>query len=272
MTALAPARPGRHARSRRFQVILNAGKGVAGILVACVAWEAIRGIGIVDPRDLPALLDIGVAFFGGFQDPKMLEALVATLFAWVVGLALATIVGAILGLLVGLSPLSELLTRPVFEFIRPIPSVALIPVALIVIGLGTNMEVGLIAFASLWPVLFNVKAAVESTDPRFLECGRILGHPRVGRIWRIIIPNTLPSLATGVRTAAAIALVLAITVEMVTGQAGLGQMLQAQRLSGAAVYMWATVFLTGVIGYLVNVVFLIVERRMLVWSADNRVS
>jgi NitT/TauT family transport system permease protein len=139
-----------------------------------------------------------------------------------------------------------------------------------VIGLGFRMEVTLIAFASVWPVLFNTKAGVENVDPRFIETGRILGLDRGSIVLRIVLPAALPAMATGVRTAAAIGLVLAITVEMLTGDKGLGSFLQLAALNGQFAQMWAATMFAGIIGLVLNATFLAAERRMLAWSMEHR--
>jgi len=245
-------------------------KGLAGILAACALWELVRATGVIDARDLPGLGDIAVAMASGFAEGQLLPALGATLWAWFLGLVCATVIGTAVGIALGLSRAADVIVRPVIEFLRPIPSVALIPVALVIMGLGLDLEIVLIAFASVWPVLFSVKTGVEDTDPRFLDTGRVLGLRRSETIGQIVLPNALPPLATGVRTAAAIALVLAITVELVAGQPGLGAYLSDHRIAGQAADVWAAVFLSGFLGYAVNLAFLELEKRALKWSADQR--
>ncbi|MCD1269947.1 ABC transporter permease subunit [Microbacterium sp. MEC084] len=246
------------------------GKGLAGAAAACLLWETVRAVGLINPDHLPDLADIASALGTGFTSGELLPALVATLWAWFLGLFVATLVGVGAGIALGLSRAADIVVRPIVEFLRPIPSVALIPIALMTIGLGLDMQVALTAFASVWPVLFSVKAGVEDTDPRYLDTGRVIGLRRSEAIVRIVLPNALPSLATGVRTAAAIALVLAITVEMVTGQPGLGAVLTDNRLAGRSAEVWATVFLTGVLGYVVNAIFLLIEKRVFAWSSEHR--
>jgi NitT/TauT family transport system permease protein len=243
-------------------------KGAAGIAAAIALWEATRALGLIDYRDLPSVLDIVRSGLGNAGD--LGRAALGTLGVWAVGLAVATVLGGAGGVALALVPWLERITRPFIEFMRPIPSVALIPVALIVIGLGFRMEVTLIAFASIWPVLFNAKAGVENVDPRFIETGRILGLQPASIVLRIVLPAALPAMATGVRTAAAIALVLAITVEMLTGQKGLGAFLQFAALNGQFAQMWAATMFAGLLGLAVNAVFLRAERRMLVWSVEHR--
>jgi len=243
-------------------------KGAAGITVAVALWEATRALGLVDARDLPSVLAIARS---GLENAADLgRAALGTLGVWAAGLAIATVLGGAAGIALALLPWLERITRPLIEFMRPIPSVALIPVALIVIGLGFRMEVTLIAFASIWPVLFNTKAGVEGVDPRYVETGRILGLRRASIVLRIVLPAALPAMATGVRTAAAIALVLAITVEMLAGQKGLGFFLQFAALNGQFAQMWAGTMFAGLLGLGLNAFFLTAERRVLVWSVEHR--
>jgi ABC-type nitrate/sulfonate/bicarbonate transport system permease component len=250
--------------------LIRAAKGLAGIAVVVALWEAIRALGFVDRRDLPsfaAILDVGIR---DVSEGPLLTGVAGSLRAWALGLLISTVGGVAVGIALGLMPRLEVITRPVLEFIRPIPSVALVPVALIVFGLGFRMEVILIAFASIWPVLFSAKAGVEGVDPRFLETGRILGLSKPARIWRIVFPAALPPIATGIRTAAAIALVLAITVELVTGQSGLGLYLQSARVNGQVAETWAAILSAGLLGYGLNSAFLMIERRILSWSQEHR--
>ncbi|MAY61424.1 MAG: ABC transporter permease [Rhizobiales bacterium] len=245
-------------------------KGILGVLVAFAAWELVRQTGFIDKRDLPAVIDVLGAAFNGLTEGDMSLALLETLRSWISGLALATVIGIAAGIALAMLPGLELATRPILEFLRPIPSVALIPVALLVLGIGTSMQLFMIVFAAVWPVLFSTKAGVESIDPRYLETGRVLGFGRAELLMRILLPASLPYIATGIRTAAAIALVLAITVEMLTGRPGIGFYIENVRLNGLTAEMWGGILVTGIFGYLVNALFIALERLLLPWSPENR--
>jgi ABC-type nitrate/sulfonate/bicarbonate transport system permease component len=245
-------------------------KGAAGIIGAIVIWELIRALHFVDPRDLPSFLAIARSATAGLWGGELALAILATIGSWAPGLFIAAALGVVAGIALALMPRFEIATRPLLEFLRPIPSVALIPVALLVLGIGLQMQLFMIAFASVWPVLFSTKAGVESVDPRFLETGRVLGLGRAARMARIVLPSTLPYVATGLRTASAIALVLAITVEMLTGRPGIGFYIENVRLNGLITEMWAAILVTGVLGYLVNAFFMGLERIALPWSPEHR--
>jgi ABC-type nitrate/sulfonate/bicarbonate transport system permease component len=249
---------------------INFAKGGVGVAGTIALWEAARATGYVDPRDLPSSASIIETAAAGLWGGDLSSAVLATVGSWGPGLFVAAVAGAAGGVALGLSPRLEVATRPLLEFLRPIPSVALIPVALLVLGVGLQMQLFMIAFASVWPILFSTKAGVEGVDPRFMETGRVLHIGPVGRIFRIVLPAMLPSFATGLRTASAIALVVAITVEMLTGQAGIGSYIENVRLNGLITEMWAAIFVTGVLGYLVNALFTTVERVLMPWSPENR--
>ena len=243
-------------------------KGSVGFAVAIAGWELVRATGAIDPRSLPGLGAVAQATISGLAGSDgLVSSVMATLRTWFAGLLIASVLGAAIGIALALSPALEAITRPIIEFLRPIPSVALIPVALLILGIGLSMQLFMIVFAAIWPVIFSAKAGVTDVDPRQLEAGRVLGVSRTESIWRIVVPAALPSIATGIRTSSAIALVLTITVEMLVGRPGIGSFLETMRLNGLVTEMWSAILLTGVVGYLVNAVFMAVERRFIPWGA-----
>ncbi len=245
-------------------------KGIAGVIAFIALWEAVRAFGLIDARDLPSFGAVLIAAFRGLAGGELSLAILATISSWAPGLLIAAVVGIAAGIALALLPALERTTRPLLEFLRPIPSVALIPVALLTLGIGIEMQLAMISFASVWPILFGAKAGVESVDPRYRETGRVFGLGWAAQIRRIVLPSALLSTATGLRTASAIALALAFTVEMLTGRPGIGFYIQNVRLNGLVTEMWAAILVTGILGYLVNAVLLALEHLLLPWSPENR--
>ena len=141
---------------------------------------------------------------------------------------------------------------------------------MLVLGIGLQMQLFMIAFASIWPVLFSTKAGVEGVDPRFLETGRVFRVTGLGQVFRIVLPSALPSVATGLRTASAIALVSRSPSRCspaVPASAFTSRMCAS---TASITEMWAAILVTGVLGYLVNTLFMTVERVALPWSPENR--
>lgn len=247
------------------------GKGLVGAACLVALWEVMRASGMVDPRDLPSVPAILAGFLRQVADGSLVLAALWTLMSWALGMLVALVLGTALGILLALAPWLERASRPTLEFLRPIPSVALIPVALMALGIGMSMQISLIVFASIWPILFSARQGVEGIDPRYHDVGRVAGLGQGARILRIVLPAALPAIATGTRIAASIALALSITVEMLTGRPGLGAVLQQARLSGQTTEMWAVVFAAGLMGQCLNMIFLRGERAIFPWSREHDV-
>lgn len=250
--------------------VATVAKGVVGAVVAAGLWEVARATGLVDPVALPSLAETFRTALETLADGSLTSAIAATLRAWAAGLLVAVALAIPAGLAIGRSDQLARTTRPIMEFVRPIPSVAMIPVAIIVLGIGLQMKLALIAFASFWPVVFNSAAGAASVDVQYLDTARILGLSSTQRFLRIILVASLPAIATGIRVAASIALIVAITVEFVAGREGLGFFLETARLGGAVSRVWAAVLVSGVLGYLLSVAMTTVERRTLAWSGEHR--
>jgi ABC-type nitrate/sulfonate/bicarbonate transport system permease component len=244
-------------------------KGLVGIAVAIGIWELVRVSGALPRQYIPGTGSIVSATVSDFTS-SLLPALGHTLEAWAIGLAITVAIGVALGLVVGLSRRADAALRVVVDFLRPIPSVALIPIAVLIFGVTLRMQLTLIVFACVWPVFFNVRYAVQSVDPLFLDTGRVSGLSRTALVRRVVLPSALPAIFTGVRIASSIALVLAVSTELVTGAAGLGKLIVEAQGSFQIPLSYAGVFVTGVAGFLINTGFTTLDRRLLPWSVATR--
>ncbi len=137
--------------------------------------------------------------------------------AWALGLLIAALIAIPLGLLLGSVPAVNTGARAIVEFLRPIPSVALIPLAGLVLGSGLHMEVPLIVYASTWPILFNTMYGLDDVDPMAKDTLRAFGFGRAQILLRVSLRSAAPFIATGVRLAAAVALILAVGTEILSG-------------------------------------------------------
>jgi NitT/TauT family transport system permease protein len=193
------------------------------------------------------------------------QTLEAALAALVIGGGPGVLCGILLGLL---PPLARLFTIPM-ETVRPIPSVALIPIALLVFGFGFRMEVSVTAFACFWPMLIMGQGAVGGIEPRLLEVGRMLRMGLAARMWKIVLPAALPRLFVGLRLAAAVALIVAVTVEIVANPLGLGYMLMIAQQSLHPALMFAALVWVAIIGWALNGLLLFTQRRLFGWAAEE---
>jgi len=262
--AAAPDRP---ARWRRGGDMLLGLLGLAG-LVALV--ELLPHTGLVSADYLPPSSEIGRALVSEFGESAFWVALRETLFAWAVGLAIAVGAGVVAGVVIGSVPFLRSLTASTIEFLRPIPSVALIPLAVLLYGTELGSSLLLIVYASFWQVLIQVIYGVQDVDPVAEETVRSYRLGVGARIRYLLWPTALPYVMTGVRLAAAVALILAITAELVIGAPGLGSRIAVAQSSNAIPDMYALVVVCGALGVAVNVAARAIERRVLAWHQSIR--
>ena len=188
------------------------------------------------------------------------------------GYAIACIVAVAIGIPLGLNPLLRRATSPIVEFLRAIPPPALLPFAVVVLGVGNSGKIFLIAFVCLWPVLLNTIDGVAGVDPTLRETARVYDISPRDQILRVTLPSAAPQIFAGMRTSLSLALILMVISEMVASTNGIGFfVLQSQR-SFAIPEMWAGILLLGLLGYALNLIFLLVERRVLAWHRGARAS
>lgn len=200
------------------------------------------------------------ALVGVLRDGSLLLGTAQTLSAMLAGLALGAAGGLAVGIALGFS---EVLRRFAFltvEMLRPVPSVALLPLSLLIFGFGYRMEIAVIAFATFWPSLILTQSAVGQIEPRLIEVARLMGLSRLQTAWKIALPAAAPRLMTALRLAAGLALVVAVTAEIVSNPQGLGHDLMISQETLRPERMFAVLFWVGLIGWGKNAALLRLER------------
>jgi sulfonate transport system permease protein len=192
------------------------------------------------------------ALAGALTDGSLLAATGFTLGSAAVGLAIASALGIALGTLLGLSRRAAGLGFLSIEVLRPIPSVALIPLAMLVFGFGLRLEVSVVAFACAWPMLILTQAAVRQVDPQLLEVALALQLGPLARFTRIVLPAIVPRLFVALRLGVTIALVVAVTVEIAANPHGMGYALIIAQQSLDPALMLAWLFWIGLVGFAIN--------------------
>ncbi|MET7608210.1 ABC transporter permease [Streptomyces avermitilis] len=186
------------------------------------------------------------------------------------GYAIAVAGGVFLGLLLGRSRVIRRMTSPIVEFLRAIPSTALIPLAMLVFGVGDTSKIFLIAVACLWPILLNTVDGVSGVEPTLIDTGRVYRIGRFDQLRSVVLPSAAPQIFAGMRTSLSLAVILMVVSEMVASSNGIGYfVLQSQR-TFAIVEMWSGIVLLGLLGYVLNVLFVLVENRVLAWHRGAR--
>jgi len=257
-------------RAPRRRSMPQAVLGLLGLAALVALVEILPRIGVIPREYFPTSSEIGLALADQLGRGEFWTAVFDTLQGWALGLGIAALAGVVLGILIGSSRFARELTASTIEFLRPIPSVALIPIAVLLFGTDIESKLLLVVYASFWQVLIQVLYGVQDVDPVAQDTARSYGLGRWARVRYLTWPTALPYLMTGLRLAAAVALILAVTSELVIGNPGLGKLLASAQSSGAIPTTYAIVVVTGILGVLVNVVFRAIERRALSWHTSQR--
>jgi sulfonate transport system permease protein len=233
---------------------------IPALLIA--AGEAAFRIGGIQGDTLAAPSQIVMAFITAAKGGELFAATRDTLATTFSGLALGGVVGLVFGILLGSFPrLDRLLTFPI-EVARPIPSVALIPIAMIVAGFGYGMEIAVVSFATAWPVLITTRSAISEIEPRLMEVAHVLHLGTLATIFKIVLPASLPRIFVGFRLAAGIALIVSVTVEIAANPIGLGYAIMMAQQSLQPALMLAILIWIGVLGVAMNAVMVALQRSL----------
>jgi ABC-type nitrate/sulfonate/bicarbonate transport system permease component len=240
---------------------------VAGTLAL---WELLTRTGVLNPDHIPTMTDTVSELAQLLGESSFWSAVGNTLEGWALGLGIAAALAIPLGILIGSSATAFRAVRFVVEFLRPIPSVALVPLAVLIYGVGLESKVFLAAFASFWPLFVQTLYGVRDVDPVATDTARSFGLNAFERLYRIKLPSAVPYIATGLRISSAVALILAVTAEIVIGSAGLGREINVARQGGAIELMYALIITTGLLGWALNIATTRAERRVLHWHPSQR--
>jgi ABC-type nitrate/sulfonate/bicarbonate transport system permease component len=195
--------------------------------------------------------------------------MLATLWRQMLGYVLAALIGIVLGLLMGYyRPLYNLF-EPLVEVLRPIPGPAYLPILVLFVGIGHEMKVVLVLLASVFPILLNTYSGVRSIDHVQFDTARTLGLTTLQTFRELVIPAASPQILTGMRISLAISLILAILGEMIVSNDGLGYFVLLSQRTFRVPDMYAGIFTLALFGYLLNRLFLLVERSLLRWHYES---
>jgi ABC-type nitrate/sulfonate/bicarbonate transport system permease component len=241
-------------------------------IAGCLAlWELLTRAGILNPDHIPTMTDTVSELASLLGDADFWGAVGNTLQGWALGLGIAAALAIPLGIVIGSSATAYRAVRFVVEFLRPIPSVALVPLAVLIYGVGLESKVFLAAFASFWPLFVQTLYGVQDVDPVATDTAKSFGLGGLQRLVRIKLPSAVPYIATGLRISSSVALILAVTAEIVIGSAGLGREINIARQGGAIELMYALIITTGLLGWALNIATTRAERHVLHWHPSHRV-
>jgi NitT/TauT family transport system permease protein len=246
-------------------------RSLIGVAAVLVLWEVTSRSGLVPPAYVPPPTRVAAAMTQLLTDPQFHAATVSTGLSWVIAVVCATAAGVVLGLLVGSVAALHTMVMPLVEVLRPLPTVALIPLAVVVLGTDAQTKITLAVFAATWPILLNTVYALDDRDTVQLDTARVYRVPRVHVLLRLTVPAIAPAVLTGVRFSASVALIVLVGTEFLAGGTpGLGQIAYIWGSSAGrmdvvlAVIVFAAVANCGVDAALTGA-----QQRWLSWSTGT---
>jgi NitT/TauT family transport system permease protein len=243
-------------------------RGLLGVAAFLLLAEVLGSVGVISRSALPLISTVLGQAASLLGNTQFLADFAATVEAWAAGMAITVAVGVPLGLVLGSVPGVRSATRAVVEFLRPIPPVALIPLVALVLGPGLRMNLTLVVYAAIWPVLFNTIYGLDDVDPVAKETLRVFGFGRLAVIWRVCLPAAAPFIATGIRIASSIAIIVTIATGVLTGRIdgnGIGAFISDANTAGNINPVLAAALWAGVLGLALNALLLWAERRVIPW-------
>jgi ABC-type nitrate/sulfonate/bicarbonate transport system permease component len=252
------------------RIIFERSTGFLLMIALGLLWEAVVRLNVVETPTLPALSSVLYAFWRLLIDGTFVAVFLPSLKRLFLGYFIACIIAIGLGIIMGTSRFVFRLLEPLVEFLRPIPSPAYVPLAILFLGIGDEMKVFMIAFASFFPILLNTISGVINVDRVLIDTGRTFGLARLDLVTKVVLPSASVYIMTGMRISLAIALVLTVLAEMVTGNDGIGFFVLNSQRSFHIAEMYAGIIALAIVGYALNHLFVFIESRLLAWNIGLR--
>ncbi len=237
----------------------------APLLILAVAWEAAARLHLVSTAALPPLTDVAAAWIELARSGELASNTADSLYRAGVGLALAVVVGAALGIAMASWRGVDLMAGPLVELFYPMPKSALIPVTALWLGFGDGSKILLIFLGCMLPVTLGAYNGARGADRVLMWSARSMGAGRLRTIWDVVVPSALPEMCNGVRTALALSFILLVSSELIVARQGLGYLIGSLGANGSYEAMFAVVLTVAMLGFLADRAYLAAVRRLLRW-------
>ncbi|MGW6904222.1 ABC transporter permease [Streptomyces sp. NPDC054940] len=238
-------------------------------LLVTVWWVASAGSTDVYWPPLRTILE---AFPDVWTAERLREDVLPSVLRLSGGYALAAVVGVAVGTVIGSYRRVRAVCEPVLEFLRAVPPPVLVPVIMLFAGIGDTMKITVIASGCVWPILLNTVEGVRAVDPVMAETARSYGVKGVARLRHLVLRSASPQIFAGLRQALSIGIILMVISEMFAASNGLGFTIVQFQRGFAIPDMWTGILVLGLLGFVLSVVFQLVERRVLGWYHGLRAS
>ncbi|MEU6370996.1 ABC transporter permease [Streptomyces sp. NPDC046931] len=264
-----PAAGVRRAVSRLPYLLVKGATKSAAIVALVLLWETAPRLGLVDRTFLPPFSEVARAWWELAADGQLADNARASLVRSFSGFGIAVAVAVPLGLLIGwYRPVADLL-GPLLEVFRNTAALALLPVFVLLLGIGETSKISIVVYACTWPILLNTVSAVRNVDPTLLRLAKSMDLPAIRLFQKVILPSSVPMIFTGIRLAGAASILVLVAAEMIGAKAGLGYLINASQFNFAIPQMYAGILTISVIGVAFNQLLVTVERRLSSWRVPG---
>jgi ABC-type nitrate/sulfonate/bicarbonate transport system permease component len=238
---------------------------IVPLLLVAALWQVASMAGLLPKAVLPAFSDVIVALAGLVTSGEIFPDTAASFLRAGTGFAIAVVLGVTLGLLMARVRAVQRAVEPILLVIYPVPKPALIPLFMVWLGIGDISKITVIALSCLLPVVVSTFNSARSVDEMLLWSARARGTPERRLLWRVVLPAALPQIATGVRTAIAIAIIVLVSSEFISAERGLGFLIFSYGGVGADDAMLAVILYLTALGYLLDRAYVAGLRRLMAW-------
>lgn len=239
------------------------------IIVFLAIWEIAPRLGLVDEVFLPPFSTVAGALFDMVSSGELQKHVSASLSRALTGFFIAVAIAVPLGVAIAwYRPVANFL-NPVLELFRNTAALALLPVFVLILGIGEESKVALVVYACTFPILLNTITGVRTVDPLLVKSAQSMGLSSLRLFQKVVLPAAVPSIFTGVRMAAAASILVLIAAEMVGAKAGLGYLITASQLNFQIPEMYAGIIAIALVGLVFNAVIVFIERRLSRWRQDS---
>jgi NitT/TauT family transport system permease protein len=263
--AMAPGRR-RVALGALGRVSRKLAVSTAGLVILAAIWQVLPSEHIVDPTFVTPLNTVLSTWWHLLRDGTLWANTRVSLIRAGVGFGIALVLGVPLGLLIGWHRLAAEVFNPVLELFRNTAPLAILPVFILILGIGQTSKFVFVAYTCLWPIMLNTISAVKTVDPLLIKSARSLGYSQLRIFQKVVLPASVPTIFTGIRLAGSYALLVLIAAELVGANSGLGFLITDSEQNFAIPTMYAAIITVSLIGVILNLLLLRLQRRFSTWQ------
>lgn len=243
-------------------------KSTAVILLLLILWEIAPRIGLVDRTFFPPFSTVAEGLWGLIISGDLYAHFKASIVRSLSGFGLSILIAIPLGIIIGWYPAAKELLNPILELFRNTAALALLPVFILLLGIGETSKIAIVLFACVFPILLNTIDAVRNVDRLLIRSAKSLGLSSFKLFYKVIIPASIPTIFTGIRMAGSASILVLIAAEMVGAKEGLGYLISYTQMNFQIPQMYAGIITISILGFIINYLLVSIEKRLSKWKVN----